>query len=83
LLLITIWAALEGLAIAVLQGSNRFSPGQALTLAILVMLATGVGIVCYITYYRLNEITRFWNGLIPLIVDAGVMIVFLVMLALS
>ena len=47
------------------------------------MLATGTGIVCYILYYRLDEISRFWYGLIPLIVDAGVVIVFLMMLALS
>jgi len=82
-LLITIWVALEGLAIGVLQGGNRFSPGQALTLATLVILATGAGIVSYILYYRLDEVSRFWYGLIPLIVDAGVMTVFLVMLALS
>jgi hypothetical protein len=83
LLLITVWAALEWSAIAVSQGSGRFSIGQALTLAILVALATGAGIVCYILHYRLDEISRFWNGLIPLIVDAGVMTVFLAMLALS
>jgi hypothetical protein len=83
LLLITIWAALEWSAIAVLQGSGRFSMGQALTLAALVLLATGAGIVCYILHYRLDETSRFWNGLIPLIVDAGVVTVFLAMLALS
>jgi len=83
LLLITVWGALEGSAITVLQGSNRFSLGPALALATLVMLATGTGIVCYILYYRLDEISRFWNGLIPLIVDAGVVTVFLMMLALS
>ena len=83
LLLITIWAALEWSAIAVLQGSGRFSMGQVLTLAALLVLATGAGIVCYILHYRLDEISRFWNGLIPLIVDAGVVTVFLAMLALS
>jgi hypothetical protein len=83
LLLITVWAALEWSTIGVLQGSSRFSIGQALTLAILVALATGAGIVCYILHYRLDEVSRFWNGLIPLIVDAGVMTVFLAMLALS
>jgi len=83
LLLITVWVALEGSAIAVLQGSNRFIPGQTWTLATLVILATGTGIVCYILYYRLDEISRFWNGLMPLIMDAGVVTVFLVILALS
>lgn len=83
LLLIIVWAALEGSAIAVLQGSGRFSPGQALTLVTLVVLATGIGMVCYILHYRLDESPRFWNGLIPLMVDAGVVTVFLAVLALS
>jgi hypothetical protein len=83
LLLITIWAALECSAIAVLHGSGRFSLGQVLTLVALVVLATVVGIVCYILHYRLDDISRFWNGLIPLIVDTGMVTVFLAMLALS
>lgn len=83
LLLITIWAALEWSAIAVLQGSGRFGLGQALTLAALVTLATGAGIVCYIVHYGLDETSRFWNGLIPLIADEGVVTVFLALLALS
>ena len=83
LLLITVWAALEWSAIAVLQGSGRFSIGQVLTIEVLVALATGAGIVCYILHYRLDEISRFWNGVIPLIVDAGVVAVFLAVLALS
>ena len=83
LLLITFWAALEWSAIAVLQGSGRFSMGQALTLAALVLLATGAGIVCYILHYRFDETLRFWNGLIPLVVDAGVVTAFLAVLALS
>ena len=83
LLLITIWGALEGSAIAVLRSNDRFSLVQTLTLAALVLLATCTGIVCYILYYRLDEVTRFWNGLIPLIADAGVVTVFLTVLALS
>ena len=84
LLLITVWAALEWSAIAVLQGSGRFSMGQALTLAALVALATIIGMVCYLLHYHLvDETSRFWNGLIPLIVDAGVVAVFLAVLALS
>jgi hypothetical protein len=83
LLLIIVWAALEWSAIAVLQGCGRLSTGAALALVILVALATVTGIVCYILHFSLNEISRFWNGLIPLIVDAGVVAVFLAVLALS
>jgi hypothetical protein len=83
LLLITVWAAVEWSAIAVLHGNDRFSLGKALALAALVALATAVGIICYILHYRLDETSQFWNGLIPLIADAGVVAVLLAVLALS
>lgn len=83
LLLITVWAAVECSAIAVLHGSSRFSMGQAMALAVLVLLATITGIVCYILHYRLDETARFWNGLIPLMVDGGVVAVLLAVLALT
>ena len=83
LLLIVVWIALEGSTITVLQSSGRFSMAQALTLAALMLLATGAGLVCYILHYRLDETAGFWNGLIPLIVDGGVVAVFLALLALS
>ena len=83
LLLIVVWAALECSVLAVLRSSGRFSLGQALTVGALVALATGIGLVCYVLHYRLDETARFWNGLIPLIVDAGVVTVFLAVLALS
>ena len=74
-------AALEVSAIVALQGNPSIGPGQALVLVTLVVLATGIGMVCYILHYRLDEPARFWNGLIPLMVDAGVVIVFLAALA--
>jgi hypothetical protein len=83
LLLIVVWIALESAVLAVLQSSGRFSAGQTLVFAILLGLATVAGLVCYILHYRLDEPARFWNGLIPLIVDGGVVAVFLAMLALS
>ena len=83
LLLIILWAGLELSAVAALKGSGRLDTGQSSFLTVLLALATGVGIVCYVLYYRLDEVSGFWNGLIPLIVDAGVVTVFLVVLAVS
>lgn len=83
LMLMVVWAAVEASAIAVLQGSGRFGPGRTVLLALLVALATAVGIVCYVQHYRLEEPARFWNGLIPLATDAGVMAAFLGVLAFS
>jgi hypothetical protein len=83
LFLIILWAALEGSALAVLQASDQMSMEQALALTVLVALAGGIGIVCYLLHYHLDEIPRFWNGLIPLMVAAVVVIVFLAVLAPS
>jgi hypothetical protein len=83
LLLITVWAALELSVIVVLLGSQRFHFGQVLTLVILVALATIVGMVCYVLHYRLDESSRFWNGLIPLMVNAGMVLALQILLALS
>lgn len=83
LILIIVWAALESTALAALYGSGRFSLAQAAPLVILLALATLTGLVCYVIHYRLDEIPRFWNGLIPLAADGGVVAVFLVLLALS
>jgi hypothetical protein len=83
LFFIIIWAALEWATIAVLHGCGRFGMKLALMLATLVALATVAGVICYILHYTLDENARFWNGLIPLIVDEGVVTVFLAALALS
>jgi hypothetical protein len=82
LLLIIVWAALELSTIAVLQESGRFGRGCALTLTAIVALATVTGVVCYVLHYRLDEPSRFWNGLIPLIVDEGAVAALLAALAL-
>jgi len=82
LLLIIVWAAIELSAIAVLHGCGRFGMGQALTLAVLVILAVATGLVCYILYYRLDESSRLWTGLIPLLADAGVVTVFLAVMGI-
>lgn len=83
LLIIHIWAALELSAVAVLYGTGRFDFGRAATLAALVGIATVVGLVCYVLYYRLEGISGYLDGILPLASDALVMAVFLGMLALS
>lgn len=73
LLLIVVWTALEISVITVLSDSGRLSLQMVRTLSTLVGLAAVIGVVCYSLHYRLdNETHRFWNGLIPLIMDAGI-----------
>jgi hypothetical protein len=67
-----------GAAIAVLAAAD-FNRGETLPLA----LAAGTGIVCAILHYHIDRLSRFWNRFIPLIADAGVVAVFLAVMALS
>jgi len=83
LIIIHIWAALELSVVAVLYGTGRFGSGRAATLAVLVGIATVIGLICYVLYYRLDGTASYWNGMVPLMMDAFVMAVFLGVLAVS
>ena len=83
LIIIHIWAALELSVVAVLYGTVRFGPGRAATLAALVGIATVIGLICYVLYYRLDGTASYWNGMVPLMMDAFVMAIFLGVLAVS
>jgi hypothetical protein len=81
LLIIHSWAVLELSAVAVLYGTGHFNQGRAVLLAVLVGIATMVGLICYVFYYRLDKTASYWAGMIPLMIDAFVMAVFLGVLA--
>jgi len=83
LLLIVLWSALEWSVITALKMGGHLSFGGALTLTTLVGLSTCIGLVCYILFYRLDGAPRFWDGLIPLMVDGAVVATSLVVLTLS
>jgi hypothetical protein len=83
LMIMLIWAALESSAIAVLHGTGRIGAGRAVALAVLVGIATLVGVICYVLYYRLGAEAAYRDGMIPLATDAVVMAVFVGVLAFS
>lgn len=83
LLIMHIWAALELSAVAVLYGTGRFGAGRTAVLAALVGVATVVGVICYVLYYRLDGTLSYRVGMVPLATDAVVMAVFLSVLAAS
>lgn len=83
LLILHVWAALELSAIAVLYGTARFSAGRAAILTVLVGAATVAGLICYVLYYRVDETAQYRIGMAPLAIDAMVMAVLSVLLALS
>ena len=83
ILVMFVWFAVECAAIVALNLSGRFGTGQTVLLSVLVFLATFVGLVCYVLYYRLDGFPSFWDGFIPLAVDAVVVAVFLSVQATS
>ena len=83
LLIIHIWAALELSVVSVLYGIGRFGLGRAVILAALVAIATVVALICYVLYYRLNGTASYLDGMVPLMVDAFIMALFLGVLAVS
>jgi hypothetical protein len=82
LILIHIWMALQLSVVTVLYGTGRFGVGSTVTMTILVAIATIVGLICYVLYYRLDETASYWTGMIPLITSALVLIVFQVVSAI-
>ncbi len=82
LMIIHVWAVLELSAVAVLYGTGRFGPGRMMAMAVLLGTATLAGLICYVLYYRLDEITRYHVGMVPLAADAFVMALFLSLLAI-
>ncbi|HZK88418.1 MAG TPA: hypothetical protein VFC27_04610 [Anaerovoracaceae bacterium] len=83
LLIIHIWAVLELSMVVVLYGTGHFGFGRVAILSALTGIAFVAGLICYILYYRLDGTASYWDGMIPLIIDAFVMSVFLGVLAVS
>jgi hypothetical protein len=69
LLVMVVWAAAELLALNALLAMGRLGAAGALSLSAAVLAATGIGVVCYVLYYRLDAYASFWDGLVPLGVD--------------
>lgn len=78
LILIHLWTALALSAVVVLNGAGHLGTARTATLSVVIGLATVMGLVCYVLYYRLDESARYWNGMIPLIAVALSTLVFLV-----
>jgi hypothetical protein len=65
LFLIPLWAVLQACVLYVLASSGWLSGRQTAVLAVLTAAAFLVGLVCYLLHYRLDDIGRFINGLVP------------------
>jgi hypothetical protein len=70
LLVMVVWAVVELLVVNALYASGRFAAPQAIAGVVTVGLASVASLACYLLYYRLDAAMSFWDGLIPLAVDA-------------
>lgn len=83
LLILHIWVVLEISAVTVLHGISRFGLVRTAILLVLIGTATVIGLICYVLYYRLDGISSYQDGMVPLITDALTMVAFLGFLSAS
>ena len=74
LMLIVFWACMEICACGALWGEGVFSGKNFAVLAVIVVAAAAAGMICYLKYYDLPPMPAFYDGMVPLILFAVVMI---------
>ena len=74
LLLIVFWICMEICAVAALRGEGVFGGAAFVVLCVIVVVAAAIGMICYLKYYDLEPMPAFYDGMVPLILFAVVMI---------
>ena len=74
LMLIVFWVCMEICACGALCGEGVFSGKVFAVLAAVVLAAAAAGMICYLKYYELAPMPAFYDGMVPLILFAVVMI---------
>ena len=72
LFLIVAWAVLELAVVNALYGTT-FLPHGDITAIAIILTATAIGLAAYMMYYSLDDMTAYYCGMIPLVVDAVAM----------
>ena len=74
LMLIVFWVCMEICACGALCGEGAFGSKAFALLIMIVVAASAAGMICYLKYYDLEPMTAFYDGMVPLILFALVMI---------
>ena len=74
LMLIVFWACMEICACGALLGQGVFGRGLFAALVAIVLAAAVAGMICYLKYYDLEPMKAFYDGMVPLILFALVML---------
>jgi len=80
LVLIVGWCVLEAVVLNAVYGSGALSASRAVAYLVLMIAALVIGLVCYLLYYKLPDMTAFRVAAVPLVVDGLCMVVFVGML---
>lgn len=78
--LIIVWGTAQLATAVTLRTAGALSGSAATLWVVLLALATVVGLVCYLIFYRLDPAPAYWVGMVPLAVD-GVVAAALAVLA--
>lgn len=70
--LIVVWATVQLAAGITLRTAGVLGAPAASAWIVATAIATLVGLVCYLLFYRLDPIPAFWIGMVPLAVDGVV-----------
>ena len=81
--LIVVWATMQLAAGITLRTAGVLGAPAASAWIVATALATLVGLVCYLIFYRLDPIPAYWIGMVPLAVDGVVAAILAVMVALT
>ena len=74
LMLIVFWVCMEICAVNALYASGTFSVRAFAFIAASIIAAAAAGMICYLKYYELEPMAAFYDGMVPLILFALVMI---------
>ena len=74
LLLIVFWTVMEVCAVFVLSAEGIFLGRSFAVICMVILVAALVGIICYLKYYELPPMPAFYDGMVPLILFALVMV---------
>ena len=74
LMLIVFWVCMQICALNALYGEATIGKVAFAVLAAIVVAAAAAGMICYLKYYDLPPMTAFYDGMVPLILFAVVMI---------
>lgn len=80
LLLIVVWTMMEAAVVNWLGAEGHLTGFRLAVMVIVLILAFAISIILYVAYYRMEDMKAFYAAMVPLVTEAAVMIVLVVLL---